>query len=290
MKNSLVDLHIHSENSLDGQLSIEEIAQKAKEANLQLIAITDHNYINDYSNIKDINYIKGVELDVSYLGIPFHLLYYYETINDKIVNLIDRYNQQFIMVNRLAIDKFITYFQLDFTYDDLAFLQKNDVIVYEELGEYLFNSEKYQNYEFVLKLSDLPNRAVAFYWEYFSFGKIAYVKEELMDFDEVLSLIKDSNGLAIIAHPLQNFRNNLDLLEQLCLKVDGLELYSSYHRLEDFSYLLQLVDRFHLMITCGSDFHGKNKPNIHLGEFICEFNDDKIMGNITQSLKNKVDN
>lgn len=51
--------------------------------------------------------------------------------------------------------------------------------------------------------------------------------------------------------------------------LQGVECFSSYHSLETNDYFYQKAKDLNLLFTCGSDFHGKTKPAIHLGENGC---------------------
>ena len=69
----LTDLHMHSYYS-DGTMSPREIVEDAKKRNVQLIAITDHNVLDSYTELKEaaeefgIKVIRGVEIEKA-LGI-----------------------------------------------------------------------------------------------------------------------------------------------------------------------------------------------------------------------------
>ena len=72
-----------------------------------------------------------------------------------------------------------------------------------------------------------------------------------------------------MAHPPQ-YKLEKEELEALVrsLKAWGLEgieaIYSTYSQGQERS-MRDLAKKFHLFITGGSDFHGSNKPSIHLG-------------------------
>jgi len=67
-----IDLHIHTKNCSDGNLTIEEIFQEAKRRDIDLMSITDHDSIDCQERAValakeyGIAYITGVELNVTF--------------------------------------------------------------------------------------------------------------------------------------------------------------------------------------------------------------------------------
>lgn len=51
--------------------------------------------------------------------------------------------------------------------------------------------------------------------------------------------------------------------------LQGVEAFSSYHDAETAKYFLKKGREHNLLVTCGSDFHGKTKPVIEIGETMC---------------------
>ncbi len=52
--------------------------------------------------------------------------------------------------------------------------------------------------------------------------------------------------------------------------VNGIEVYSSYHTREQEQFYREAAQDNGLLLTCGSDFHGKTKPGIKIGGTDCE--------------------
>lgn len=75
-----------------------------------------------------------------------------------------------------------------------------------------------------------------------------------------------SNPLLKPYHPGNNIKEDLSLLNSIISTgVQGLEVFSSYHSPEQVAFYKTFAKTYHLFMTCGSDFHGKTKPNIKLG-------------------------
>ena len=63
-----------------------------------------------------------------------------------------------------------------------------------------------------------------------------------------------------------NIQEKIELLYSLKeLGIDGIEAYSSYHTKEQSEFYDGYARKNNLIITCGSDFHGRTKPTIQLG-------------------------
>lgn len=77
-----VNLHIHSLFS-DGKADVENLILQAKEKKYKYISITDHNTVQAHLNFKDEILISGVEFDVWYKYIFFHLLAYGINVKDE---------------------------------------------------------------------------------------------------------------------------------------------------------------------------------------------------------------
>lgn len=86
---------------------------------------------------------------------------------------------------------------------------------------------------------------------------------------ETISLINNSKGIAILAHPfLYNMqKNKLDemILYLKTVGLKGIECIYSTHTDEETEYLMSIAKKYNLKISGGSDFHGNNKPKLDLG-------------------------
>ena len=97
----LVDLHIHTYYS-DGTMSPKEVVEDAKRKNLGIIAITDHDVLDSYEELKveaekaGIIAIRGVEIDSIFEGHLVHLLAYKFEDNEKLFKLINHAKEQLL--------------------------------------------------------------------------------------------------------------------------------------------------------------------------------------------------
>jgi len=88
---------------------------------------------------------------------------------------------------------------------------------------------------------------------------------------EAADLIKKAGGKAFLAHlyvyfvdDYEEFLNSIVSLNAL----DGLECYHSLHTMDKTEFLVDYSNKHRLYISGGSDYHGKLKPNVKIGETI----------------------
>lgn len=98
-------------------------------------------------------------------------------------------------------------------------------------------------------------------------------ENDRLDARSAIKAIKAAKGRVIWAHPLggenvkrmseERFYKQLHFL--LDAGIEGLEVYYSRYNQDEVAFLENVTNKYHLLISGGSDYHGKNK-NIHLGE------------------------
>lgn len=105
--------------------------------------------------------------------------------------------------------------------------------------------------------------------KYLGDGKKYYRPKQMIEPEEAIRLIRVAGGLPALAHPLQ-YKLGWKKTEQLLSYLKeagmmGIEVYYSSHSQSDSLHLREIASRLGLVSTGGSDFHGANKPDIHLG-------------------------
>ena len=93
-----------------------------------------------------------------------------------------------------------------------------------------------------------------------------YVPREKITPHEVTALLREFDGIPILAHPMQyqfsDEQLRILLRELASCGLIGIEVYYSTHTEEETAYLANLAREFGLLPSGGSDFHGANKPSI----------------------------
>ncbi|AOT72491.1 PHP domain-containing protein [Geosporobacter ferrireducens] len=274
-----IDLHIHSNYSDDGEFTVKEILELSKKNHIEIISLTDHNSVRGieeaitYGKENHIEVIPGIEIDCIYNGLNLHLLGYgFDFTHEDYKILEENVYQQEMKFAYEKIEKISNHTDLIVDKDKILKQANGRIITGELIAEVIINNPENHKKSILLPYleggsrSDMPN--VNFYWDFFSQGKIAYIPIEYISLKEAIDLIEGTGGIPVIAHPGNNLRNKENLIYKLIHEgIKGMEVYSSYHSDEQIDYFLSVAKEKGLFITCGTDFHGKNKPNIQLGYF-----------------------
>ena len=267
-----VDLHIHTVASGDGEFSPQAIIRFAKEKELETIAITDHDSVESveeaiYLGEKcGIEVIPACEFSSRYQDTWLHILGYFldyksPEISEWCAN---------IAKNRLDnVDVQIAKLQEAGLYiDKEAFLQDNPQPMPICYGKALFEDARNNNNKLLEPYRDMDNRLVQFALDWLVSARPYNVPQELPSAEDVISLIIKNGGIPVLAHPAVTLGMSSDdvISKFLSLGVQGIEASTSWHKKEEQDYYLQFCQEKNILATCGSDFHGRSKPNIALGQ------------------------
>ncbi|CUN92313.1 PHP domain-containing protein [Sarcina ventriculi] len=288
---SYIDLHMHSYYSDDGEFEPKQLIDLCLEKNIKYFSIADHNSVRgikeakEYCVGKNINIIPAIELDCTFNEINLHVLGYgidcdktvFYDIEDNIIK-----QEQFASKKRMKLVKELG---IDFSDEVINSLSRNGVVNGEMIAEAAMKFDK--NHENPLLMpyyengSRSDNPYVNFYWDYCAQGKAAYAEVSFISLQEAINIIEESGGIPILAHPGNNIKENINLLEQIIsCGIKGIEVYSSYHSKEQVEFYKKFSLKHKLLLTCGSDFHGKTKPSIVIGGTDCEGIEDKIISQL----------
>jgi hypothetical protein len=252
------------------------------ESGLEIVAIADHNSIGAFHlaqqaiNDQHLNLklIPAIELDCTHKGVNLHILGYGidpdEPWFSKYSQTIDEEDRQLsdIRANKIRdLGIFLDESELDKH-------RINGILTGEMIGEVALEDQRNDDNVFLKayrsKGSRSDNPFVNFYWDFMAQGKVAYVEVNFISALEAVQRIKRAGGFAVFAHPGNNIGMDEDLLKDILdLGLEGIEVYSSYHDSTKTQFYREKVLNSHLLMTLGSDFHGKSKPAIKLGNFDC---------------------
>ena len=271
-----IDLHMHSLYSDDGEFTPKQLVEKCAAANVKIMAIADHNSVAAIDEAlkeakeKGIIYIPAIEIDCTYQGINLHVVGYGIDYTNKIFNQLG----QNILKQELTCSakklELTNALGFELTKDQLDNLSSNGVYTGEMFGEVLLNDSRYTNHELLTPYrsggSRSDNPFVNFYWDYYAQGKPCYTEVIFPTLQETIKIINDNGGVAVLAHPGNNLKDKYEVFDEMVkVGIQGVEAFSSYHTPEAITYFLNKGRELNLLVTCGSDYHGKTKPAISIG-------------------------
>ncbi len=274
-----IDLHIHTRDGSDGNLTVEEVFEEAKRRGIDLISITDHDSIACQASAvalaqkHGMHYISGVELNVTFptpegkpISLDF-LGYGYDiadkTLADKLEvmrrhreerarEILKKLNAEFARADRAAL-----------TDEDMSRIQASadGALGRPHIANYLIArgivADKKEAFDKYLTKCDAPKYPLSL--------------------EEASDLIRNAGGTLIHAHPndpngtsLIKITPDLDkqaqIIERYMLEyIDGIECWHSRHDDRTIGHYVNFTREHGLMATGGSDCH--QKPII-IGEVV----------------------
>lgn len=257
----MIDLHTHSTES-DGTLTPHELMQLARDSGLSAIALTDHDTVSGLSKAKPvaeklgIELVPGIELSTDYNGTEVHMLgFYIDDTNPAFLKKL----QEFIDSRNLRNEKMAFLLQKEgfsVTLEDLYQEYPDSVITRAHFARYLVEHNFVKDRDTVFR-------------KYLGDNCRCYVPREKISPFEAIDLIHLGGGLAFFAHPvlchMNHDRLRFFVRDLKAAGLTGMEAVYSMNSPGDERNMKKLAQEFHLLISGGSDFHGENKPYIHLG-------------------------
>jgi 3',5'-nucleoside bisphosphate phosphatase len=250
------DLHLHSHFS-DGTYAPEEVAAQALRCKLSAIALTDHDSVEGCAATAQacaaagIEFIAGTELTAEQDGNELHLLgYFVDTQNGRLLTQIARF--QAVRQNRIR--------------EMVSRLNKLRVPLSADAVFALANCRapgRPHVARALVKAGLCGNLDEAFE-RFLKKNRPAWVPKFKMSAGEAIDLIHHAEGVAVLAHPGLNRTDEVipDLVEA---GLDGIECFHTKHSTATSEHYLGLADRFHLLVTGGSDCHGLSKGRPLIG-------------------------
>lgn len=256
----MVDMHIHTNNS-DGSNSTKEIVEMLKILRAEMFSITDHDNVDAYKELENIDLgemtcIPGIELSSKNENYNCHVLGYYIDYNNK-----ELINECEIIKNRRIekINIIINYLE-----------QEKNIYLSEEEKLKIFGKKgTIGRYDLCKVLMDKGYGTKSIIYDRY-LTNIDGITTHRSEIETTTSVIKNAHGIPVLAHPKeieQTYNINIeDVIEDFIEKgIEGIEVYNTIHTLKEAKKYLELAQKYNLLITGGSDYHGASHPERKLG-------------------------
>jgi len=264
-----IDLHTHSTRS-DGTLTPAELIRYAAQKGLAAIALTDHDTIDGIEEAVQAarslssqdpdalvpEVIPGVELSTEYRGKDIHIVgLFIDWQNREFADRLRGFADARIYRNR-KMCSLLTENGCPVSYEDLEAAFPDTVITRAHFAQYLLDRGMISSIDEAFRKligDDCP----------------CFVPREKITPHDAVRFLLRFGGVPILAHPLQYKMGETELDALIAsltgLGLDGIEVYYSTHRQTDTANLSRIAEKYGLLLSGGSDFHGTRKQNLDLG-------------------------
>ena len=261
-----IDLHVHSLVS-DGSFTPGELAEHAKEQELAAFALTDHDVMAGCAEAAaaasavGVEFINGMEMTMDFKGLKIHVVCL--GFDEKHTGFQSMYKKiRAIKEGRIE--------------DIIEFVHRKGVdISLEKVQEFTYMGilDRYAVMRYLVSLH-LYDRAQPLWDNYLDPAVVELGLNYNITAEEALPIIHEAGGVTSLAHFHKNIGlGSLDsrqqqeqaVVELHRLGLDGMERFYPNYSTEDVEFAAQMIKKYDLLPTGGTDFHGTNRPGIEMG-------------------------
>lgn len=257
----MVDLHSHSTAS-DGSYAPAALVALALERGLVALALTDHDSVSGLPEAEaaasgtPLRVIRGVEIEIAFDPGEFHLLgLRLEDLGGELAEVLARLAKARDARNKRILDK-MGEAGFSASMDELRAVAGEGAAGRPHIAALLVERKA------------VRTKQEAFD-KYLGKGRPFYSPKDCLELGEATRVVKESGGLAVIAHPMSLFvswgRLGSLMDEWKELGIDGIEAYHPTAKLGQCRRLEKMARERGFRITAGSDFHGAVRPDRKLG-------------------------
>jgi len=256
----MLDLHLHSSHS-DGTMTPAALVEMARGRGLVMVSITDHDTVSGTGEALaagrrcGVRVISGLELSVSWRAYHLHLLAYdFDRHDSALQSCLVVLQEARRRRNREIVAK-LTALGLPVSEEEVRAFAGGGQTGRPHIAR-------------LLVAKRVVGSVDQAFTEYLRKGACAYVPRYVLPAEEACELIHRAGGTAVLAHPGQLALPHDELaglLDDLRAHgLDGLETFYPTQRGKLLRQLRALADRFQLLETGGSDYHGDVRPGTRM--------------------------
>ena len=269
-----IDLHIHSKDCSDGNLTVEEIFNEAKIRNIGLMSITDHDSIGcqakavQLARKNGIGYISGVELSVTFshprhresrsISLDF-LGYEFDIENKELEDKLKKIGEYREERASRIFDKL----NAEFEEEGIEKLTRRDLMAIRESVDGVLGRPHIANYLVRKGIVRTVQEAFDKYLVKCDVPKYPLYPEEAS------RLVRNAGGIVVLAHPndphgtslvalTNSLKEQTEIIEESILeRIDGVECWHSRNDTATTNHYVKFAKKHGLIMTGGSDCHQK---------------------------------
>lgn len=255
-----IDMHLHSYFS-DGELSPEELVKECKEADLEYIALTDHDNIQGITEAIAAAQKTGIqivlpssaEFTAEYNGKTEHILGYgLDSENQQLNSFLRSVKKAKINHAKQKVEM-LKKFGFEISLGESLSLVRGTI---EDFHLWQVISQNPRN-SFTLRQLNVENPKQ--FYEKILKGSFSRLKREKPQVRTIIKIIQAAEGIAIWAHPFWKRNKPSEIQEKTIIfkefGLDGIEVCYSRHSREHTLALHKIAKDLLMIETIGSDFH-----------------------------------
>lgn len=273
-RKQLIDLHMHTTNS-DGEETPEILVERAKEAGLSLIAITDHNRFTftECKQFEGMMIVPGIEFSAEY-----HVPERKDSTEIHIVGIfpngvdISDFDDIFASIGDgkkayvAAILEDLKTRGIHITMDEVYGVERNC----EHIG-------RHQIARILVDRNIEPDIDAAFDHQIGNFSPYYIPSTRFIHYasmDTLVKKVRACGGIPCLAHPYGYMLNETEIeqlvqdFKQAAGAVAGMEVYYEIYLtdLKRMDFLKKMQKKYELLASCGSDRHRPDQPFASCGD------------------------
>lgn len=249
------DLHLHSNRS-DGSDAPARVVERAAEGGLALLALTDHDCVTGVREAVqtgerlDVRVLPAIEMDTEWPH-ELHILGLDIDIEEpRLTAALEQARRRRGIRNNEIADRL-----KNAGYDIAPYLTGGT-----EVATRL-------NIALALVAGGYAENVKDAFLRFLKRGCPGYFAVERFSPEEVIALIRGAGGIPVWAHPMHGRPDIHALADQLQkLGLMGLEAYHPSMSEGEGEVLVSIARQKKLLVTCGSDYHGANRPGVLPGQ------------------------
>jgi predicted metal-dependent phosphoesterase TrpH len=242
----LIELQSHSTHS-DGQLPAGEVVERAAEAGVTTLALTDHDAVAGVQEAEEaaarvgIELVPAVEMScVHEYAEDLHVCGYWIDL-ERMAPACERAQEE----RRTRAGEIVENLRregFDLTLEDAI----REAGAADSIGR-----------PHIARAAGATGDLGPFFEEYLVPGAKAFVPRRWPTAEQAVELIREAGGAAVVAHPYWDVSDPAQVEELIrTLRPDGVEVFYPPHTQEQTEHLLGLCDELGMVPTASSDYHG----------------------------------
>lgn len=255
------DLHSHSTAS-DGSLTASELVLRARQAGVDVLALTDHDCLDGLLAARaaatpvGLKLVEGVEISVTWNGLTIHILGLAIDPNNPALQQGLSGLQAFRAWRAEEIGRRLARAGIANAYEGASALAQGRVVSRTHFAHFLVAQGRARSVQEVFKRFLVRN-------------KPGYVPGDWASLQQALAWIRAAGGTAVVAHPAR-YRLTATKLRRLLTEFktaggQGIEVVSGSHTRDDVHHMAAVARSLALRASRGSDYHGPENPWVELG-------------------------